>query len=51
MLLIKSAKFFWDEGARYIKNVSFYEKGKLVATSSVDQVSSELIKNIYMYQN
>ncbi len=46
-----SKNFFWDAGARYFKNVSFYVNGKLVATASVDPLTGELIKNIYMYQN
>lgn len=44
-------KFYFDGGGKYLKQIDFYENGKIVAGASVDVSSGEIIKNIQTYDN
>lgn len=40
---------YWDAGGTYYTSVSIYYNGEFIAGASVDSLTGELIKNIYMY--
>lgn len=44
-----SEMYYWDSSERYFKNVSFTEKGKMIASASVDPYNGELLRNIIEY--
>jgi len=42
-------KFLWTAAQRYVRNVTFYENGNIVAGASVDPSNGELLMGIYKY--
>ena len=41
-------KYYWEAGGVYLKQVDFYQNGKIIAGASVDSTSGALMRNVYI---